>query len=308
VVFRKLASPTRHLFVRILVTGGSGFLGRAFIRQALANGHAIAALVRPTSKVQLAPHPALTVAIGTIANPPWEALARFAPDACVHTAWITEIGIYRQSRENDRYVAESLALITALLQRGLRHVVALGTCAEYRPSTAPLFEMESPLEPSSPYGRAKHQLHVLLDERVRIAGARLAWVRIFQAYGPGESPLRLCSTVVRRVTGGEPVKLDMPGAVRDWVYLDDVASALLTLVERCADMVVNVGTGVGHTVDAVARIIAGMLGRVDLAPLPVASADASDAFVADLTRLRAMGWTPHIGLETGLARLVAALR
>jgi len=294
--------------MRIFVTGATGFIGRAFVRQAVAGGHAVGALARPGSAAALSAHPALTVTVGTLAMPPWKDLTRFAPDVCVHAAWITDAGVYRDSPENDRYVDESLAFATGLFERGVGHVVALGTSAEYRPSAQPLDEARSPLGPRSPYGRAKHALRLALSEQARGAGARLAWARIFQPYGAGEPSARLCSTVARRLAVGERVTLDTPGAVRDWIHVDDVATALLCLVEGRVDTVVNVGSGVGRTVEDVARTIADLLGRRDLV---VAGAEAADVFgplVADPARLRRLGWKPRVELAVGLSTLIEGLR
>jgi nucleoside-diphosphate-sugar epimerase len=294
--------------MRIVVTGATGFVGRAFIRQAVAGGHAVGALARPGSAPALPAHPALTVTVGTLATPPWKDLTRFAPDVCVHAAWITDAGIYLQSPENDRYVDESLAFVMGLFERGVGHVVALGTCAEYRPSAQPLDEARSPLEPRSPYGRAKHALGMALSERARVAGARLAWARIFQPYGVGEPAARLCSTVARRLAGGERVTLDTPNAVRDWIHVDDVAAALLCLVEGRVDTVVNVGSGVGRTVEDVALTIAELLGRRDLVAAGAVAADAFGPLVADPARLRGLGWKPRVELAAGLATLIEGLR
>jgi nucleoside-diphosphate-sugar epimerase len=289
--------------MRIAVTGATGFLGRAFVGQAVAAGHAVAALVRPTS-TPLAAHPAVSTAVGTLSRPPWDELARFAPDVCVHAAWITEAGVYRCSPDNDRYLEESLGFVAGLVARGVDHVVALGTCAEYQSSTRPLQEAGSPVVPGSPYARAKHKLHLALGERLRDTGVSFAWARIFQPYGRGEPPARLCSTVARRLAEGQRVELDAPHAVRDWIHVDDVAAALLTLVERRINTVVNVGTGVGHTVEEVALTIADVLGRRDLVAPGTSSGDEIGAFVADAQRLRRLGWTPRVELETGLAALI----
>ncbi len=294
--------------MRLVVTGATGFIGRAFVRQAVAAGHVVAALIRPGSTMAPAIHPAVSVTAGTLATPPWNDLVQFAPDVCVHTAWITDAGVYLQSAENRRYLSESLAFVTGLFERGVGHAVVLGTGAEYRPCVGPLRETCSPLEPRSPYAQAKHDLRLALAERVRLAGARLTWARVFQPYGPGEPTTRMCSTVVRRLTAGERVTLDTPNAVRDWIHVDDVAAALLRLVEGRVDSAVNVGTGVGRTVEQVARTIAGLLGRPDLIAAGPATADGLGPLVADPARLRGLGWAPRVELKAGLATLIEALR
>jgi nucleoside-diphosphate-sugar epimerase len=292
--------------MRILVTGATGFLGGALVRRALAAGHEVCALVRPGSALGPA-RPELTVCRGTLAAPPWGDLARFGAQSCVHAAWITTPGVYPESPDNDRYRDESLTFLATLFARGVGHAVVVGTSAEYRPSPEPLDEV-SPLEPRSRYARAKHALRLVLAERAAAAGARVAWARVFQPYGVGEHPDRLCSAVVRRVRAGERVTLDNPGAVRDWIHADDVAGALLCLAESGAAAVVNVGSGVGRTVGSVALAIASRLRRPDLLVMAPPQPDPLGPLVADATRLRALGWAPRVELDDGLTALIDALR
>jgi nucleoside-diphosphate-sugar epimerase len=293
--------------MRIVVTGATGFVGGAFIRRAVAGGHVVNGLVRPGSP-GLPADRGVTTTIGTLASPPWDALVRFGPDVCVHAAWITDAGVYLESPENRRYMEESLAFLQGLLDRGVGHIVVLGTSAEYQASSQPLHETRSVLAPLSPYARAKHALRVALDEGVRAAGARLAWARLFQPYGVGEPAARLCSSVIRRLAGGERVTLKTPQAVRDWIHVDDVAAALLHLVERRVDTVINIGSGIPRTVQDMALAIAGLLGRPELVATSGAAVDRSGSFVADATRLRTLGWTPQVELSDGLTGLIAGLR
>ena len=294
--------------MRIVVTGPTGFVGRAFVRQAVERGHVVAALVRPESVVTLLPHPAIATMTGTLATPPWDDLVRFSPDTCVHTAWITCAGVYLASPDNQRYLEDSLTFVTGLFECGVSHVVAVGTAAEYRPSAQPLHEARSPIEPRSLYARAKHELRLALSERAHRAGAHLIWARLFQPYGAGEPAARLCSTVARRVAAGERVTLDTPDAVRDWIHVDDVGAALLSLVDVRTDTVVNVGTGMGRTVQEVAVTIAGLFGRRDLVDAATAPSDGFGPLVADPMRLRSLGWAPRVELEAGLAALIEGLR
>jgi nucleoside-diphosphate-sugar epimerase len=287
--------------MRILVTGATGFLGGALVRRALAGGHEVCALVRPGQSLDRAA--GLTVCRGTLADPPWPELARFAAEACVHTAWITTPGVYPESSDNDRYRDESRRLLSSLFERGVRHVVALGTSAEYRPAAAPLDEARSPLEPQTRYARAKHELHVALAEQAVVADARLAWARVFQPYGVGEPVDRLCSAVIRRLGAGQRVTPYTPQAIRDWIHVDDVAEGLLRLLESRASGPVNVGCGVGRTVGSVASMIAELMGRPDLVTTRPADPEPT-GLVADPTRLRSLGWRPSVELEEGLRELI----
>ena len=288
------------------MTGATGFIGAAFVRHALAAGHEVLALVRAPARAatRLPAHPALAVLAGTLAEPPWAPIARFGPETCVHAAWITQPRDYRDSPENARLQAESLALARGLFERGVRRLVALGTCEEYAPAAAPLHETRSALAPASAYARAKHALRLALEASASVAGASLTWARVFQLYGAGEHPGRLPSLVVRRLRAGEQVTLHAPATVRDWIHVDDVAAAVLALVEAAPGGVVNVGTGTGTSVERVVFTLAHGLGRPGLVTVAAPAGGQAATFVADSTRLRGLGWAPRVDLEAGLAALI----
>lgn len=290
--------------MRILVTGGSGFLGAAFVRTARAAGHRLAVLSRAAPGEDTA---GVTWLTGSVAEPPGDAIARFAPEACVHAAWIATPGVYLESPENDHWVRWSLDFLDRLSSLGVRHFTVLGTCIEYRITGRPLREETTPLAPVSPYARGKHALHERLREHWRDRQHGLAWARIFYPYGEGEHPARLASSIIQRLKRGEAVQLKTPGSVKDYIQAEDVARALLTVVESGFDGPINVGTGEGVAVETIARRLAELLGRPELVRVPAQPvADPLDYVVADATRLRGLGWSPQVTLAAGLRRLVEA--
>lgn len=294
--------------MRIFVTGATGFIGSAFCRAAQASGHSVAGLCRSAAAARALSDKSVDGLTGTLADPPWAALRAWAPEVCVHAAWIATPGVYLESPGNEDYRRWSLHLLRELAAAGVKCFVALGTCAEYGHSDLALAEDSSPLQPASVYARSKHALHRDLREVMHTSGARLAWLRIFYPYGEGEHPRRLCSSILRSLRQGEQVRLKNPDSVRDYIHIDDVAGALVRICEHGADGAINVGTGRGVTVREVARRIGERVGRPELIqtePEPVP--DACPRVVADIRKLRGLGWEPRVSLETGLDRLVSRL-
>lgn len=290
--------------MRILVTGGSGFLGSAFTRAASAGGHSVAVLSRSASG---APDPRITSLLGDIASPPWDAIERFEPDTFVHLAWIATPGVYLESPENHDWVRWSADFFSRLPAVGVRRTVAVGTCIEYQVTGRPSREDETPISPSSTYARCKHELHGRLREASAANGVPLAWARVFYPYGEGEHPARLASSLVAKFRAGEAVTLKTPGSIKDYIHADDVASALLAVSACGSDGTVNIGTGEWVAVGSVARQIAELVGRPDLLRMPERPvADPLDYVVADAGRLRSLGWRPQVTLVSGLRRLVDA--
>ena len=290
--------------MRILVTGGTGFLGSAFVQHAIAAGHSVGCLARTANS----PLPeGVTRLTGTVGNPPWTTIEAFRPEACVHSAWIATPGVYLESPENDDWAIWSQSLLEGLVERGVTRVVALGTCIEYRITGAPLSEDSTPLAPVSRYARAKHRLHESLRPSLEAQGVSLAWARVFYPYGELEHRDRFMSSLLRRLRAGETVVLRTPTSVKDYLHADDVASALGTVLDHAHDGSINIGTGAGVAVGDIARILADGIGRPELIRLPEHPvADPLDHVVADATRLRSLGWSPQVTLERGLDRMIQA--
>lgn len=289
--------------MRILVTGGSGFLGGAFVRHALAAGHDVAILSRQpgAGSVQRL--------LGDLESPPWDALADFQPEAVVHAAWIATPGVYLESPANADWLRWSRTFARRLPGLGVRHLTVLGTCIEYAITGQPLHETLTPLAPASPYAKAKAELHATLESDLADSGTRLAWARIFYPYGPNEHPARLASSLLSRVFSGQEISLKTPNSTKDYIHEDDVGSALLAVVNSGFHGPINIGAGEGVTVAELARTLARFAGRPELVVVPAdAPRDPLDFVVADATRLLSLGWRPKVALVDGLRRLVEARR
>lgn len=291
--------------MKLLVTGATGFIGAAFVRLARVRGHRVAALVRQRPGPDAED---LRWLVGTLETLPWKEIEAFAPDSCLHAAWIAEPGIYMESPLNEDYRRWSVELFRRLAARGLRHAIGLGTCVEYCIGGRPARENVTALEPLSPYARAKDALRRKVEEEIAGADFGFAWGRVFYPYGPGEHPARLCSTLTRKLRAGEPLLLKTPGSTKDYIFIDDLAAAILAVVERGLTGAINLGTGRGVTVRKIARTLGRLLGKEHL--IGETDPPASDPLhyvVADGTRLTAeTGWRPAWTLDAGLHAVVEA--
>ena len=297
--------------MKILLTGPTGFIGSTFLRLALERGHDVAALLRPERAVpaDLPSAKNCSWLRGTLADAPWRDIATFGPDVCVHTAWISTPAVYLESPENERFVEWSFEFVKRAVDVGVRHVIVLGTCIEYQISRALLAEDRTPVVPTTTYARCKHELHLRLQEALPTEQAALCWARVFYPYGPGEHPARLCSSLVQSIRRGQPVTLKTPDSTKDYIFIDDLARALLLLVERSFAGTINFGTGEGVTVRQIAEQIERLLGKRGLVEYPAQPvSDPLGYVVADATKLRALGWRPEVSLESGLARLVKVIQ
>jgi nucleoside-diphosphate-sugar epimerase len=289
--------------MRILLTGANGFIGSAVLRLALAQGHEVAALVRPGKNVT-----ATRVLAGTLDEPPWDEILSFEPEVCIHSAWIATPGVYLESPENEQLVEWSEKFVRIVAELGALRVVALGTCLEYEFSGKVLSEANSPLASTTAYSRAKNALRLKLETAAKADGFSLCWGRVFYPYGPGEQPGRLPGLIIRNLQQGKVMELKTPHGVKDYIYIEDLAAAILALATSSVTGVVNLGTGTGITVLELANTLATLLGKPQLVrESPTAVHDPKDYVVADASKLHALGWTPRVALREGLQRLLQSL-
>jgi nucleoside-diphosphate-sugar epimerase len=305
--------------MKILLTGAGGFIGAAFARSATGHGHQIAGLLIPAEPIpsgvaevgnkaggEKPKHEPVWMR-GTLDDAPWAELQQFQPDVCVHTAWVTAPGVYLESPENVRFLESSIKFLRKVNELGTNHILSLGTCVEYQMTGQKLSEETTPILPTTTYARCKNDLRLAMEADAKSRGFVFSWGRVFYPYGPREHPARLCSFIIQKLSRGEKLVLKSPDSTKDYIFIEDLADAILTVVEKRFQGSINLGTGTGVTVRQIAQALGQMLHRTDLIDeANPATSDPFDFVVADASRLRGLGWKPRHGLEEGLRKLVVS--
>jgi nucleoside-diphosphate-sugar epimerase len=296
--------------VTVLVTGATGFVGSQVVRQLVENGEDVAILIRPgasrrrldglTGRVQ---HLEADLADSDAVR---AQLARSRPDACIHTAWYAEPGKYLDSMENLDSLRSSLGLLEELALAGCKHFVGVGTCFEYEMGPAPLRE-DSPTKPATLYAAAKLAFNHLSAQRLAQLGIGAAWARLFYIYGPYEDERRLVPSVIKALRSNEEFPTTAGEQVRDYLHVEDVASALAALSRLRLSGVFNVSSGQPVTIARLMQTLAEVLGRpelIRLGALPYRKWEPM-FICGDNSRLRTeAGWSPRHELQDGLASTV----
>ena len=174
---------------------------------------------------------------------------------------------------------------------------------------------EHPLNPRSPYAATKAGGDRLAYSYRVTYGLPVVIVRPFNNYGPRQHPEKVVPRFVTQALAGEPLTIHGDGrASRDWLHVDDTASAIEALIdaplERVAGEVVNVATGVDISVNEIARLVLAAVGdplgttvHVEERPGQV------DRHIGSTDKLQLLtGWRASIGFEEGLERTVAWYR
>ena len=297
-----------------MVTGAGGWIGSRLLRWLVErNAGDVFALVRPgadRSRLREIERRLTIIEADLLDQASVERqLDIVRPDTCVHFAWYAVPGLYLESPENLRSLQASIALATRLAERNCHRFVGVGTCFEYAMQDHRLNE-SSPTEPKSLYAASKLAFRLLLEQIAKASRMEWLWARVFYQYGPEEDHRRLVPTVVRALLAGEPALLTSGEQARDFLHVDDVASAIGTAAASELDGVVNIGSGRPVRVADLATKVGAIIGRPDLIRLGARPTDPADPpFVcADATRLESTGWRPTYNLDTGLADTIEWFR
>lgn len=292
---------------RVLVTGGTGVIGRQALPQLVLRGwevHATTTSAAPPDVVGVRWHRADLLAPGTAAG----VIGTVQPDALLHLAWYVAPGQWAAAPENLEWVGATIALVRAFRERGGHRFVGAGSGLEYDWGYGYCSERRTPCAPHTLYGTAKHATRLLLESYATRSGLSMAWGRVFFLFGPHEHPVRLIPAVIRSLLQGEPARCSHGRQVRDYLFSVDVADALVTLLESELTGPINIASGEPITLRALASRAGELMGRetmIEFGAIPAASTDAP-LVVADVTRLREeLQWSPRYTRDEGLKATIA---
>lgn len=296
---------------KVLVTGAAGFIGAHCLPRLVEKEYEVHAVTSSTAPAVADAHVV------------WRHCDLLDPVACarlidtvrpshmLHLAWIAVPGKFWSSPDNLRWLAAGVQLADAFYRSGGQRALGTGTCAEYAWGAADSDERTTPLHPDTVYGRCKLALGLAFDAAAAVHGGSAVWGRLFFPYGPGEPAERLIPAVIRGLLRGEPVDCTHGRQVRDFVYVDDVAAALVALLDSKAQGAFNVGTGTGRSLQDVVAAITARLGRVDLVRFGARQPPPGDPqrVVANIGKLKEQtGWQPAYSMDTGIDATIAAWR
>jgi nucleoside-diphosphate-sugar epimerase len=289
---------------KVLVTGASGFIGRHCVNILADLGHEVHGV---TSSAQ-EPHAAVKWHRVSLfdTNAVSDLLSSLRPSYLLHLAWYTTPGSYWTSAANVSWVKASLSLIEAFVESGGRRLAVAGTCAEYDWTYGYCSESLTPTRPSELYGECKHSLRLITERYCSDRDVGVGWGRLFFIYGPHEPRERLVSSTVRALLAGTVASCKNPRTLRDYLYVQDAASALIALLLCDFNGPVNIASGQLVAIGEIVRMLGRSVGREDLVELaPQTLTEGQDLLFGNVSRLtETIGWSPAYSLDRGLQETV----
>ncbi len=321
--------------MKLLVTGGAGFIGSAVIRRAIADGHQVvnvdkltyAACLASLAEVEDAPGYAFEQADICDADAMARILGQHAPDAIMHLA--AESHVDRSIDGPGAFVKTNIDGTYTLLQAARAYWEANGRPETFRfhhistdevfgslpDDPAVKFTETTPYDPRSPYSASKAASDHLVRAWHETYGLPVVLTNCSNNYGPYHFPEKLIPVMILNALAGKPLPVYGDGGnVRDWLFVEDHADALLLVVQKGAvGRSYNIGGENEATNLDLVRTLCAILDdrrpagapHADLITFVTDRPGHDRRYAIDPTRIREeLGWRPSVTLDEGLARTV----
>lgn len=323
--------------MKILITGGAGFIGSAVIRLAISRGHSVvnvdaltyAACLENLSKVEDSPHYTFEHASVCDREMLHRIFDRHKPQVVLHLA--AESHVDRSIDSPGQFMATNIMGTYNLLEASrlywtqsrkpenfrFHHVSTDEVYGSLPKDPSVLFTEDTPYDPRSPYSASKASSDHLVRAWGETYGLPVLVTNCSNNYGPHHFPEKLIPVVILNALHGKPLPIYGDGSnVRDWLYVEDHADALLLVLEQGkVGKTYNIGGENELSNIQLVQMICGILDRLrprtngsryaDLITF-VADRPGHDArYAIDPSRIRdELGWRPSVTIEEGLERTV----
>jgi len=305
--------------VRILVTGGAGFIGSHVADAYIAAGHEVAILDNFSTGREDNVNQAATVHRVDLRDQPEveKAVASFRPELVNHHAAQSEVprSVADPTYDAQVNIIGGLNLLKACVDHHVRKVIfsSTGGALYGEPDVVPAAE-DHPVRPLSPYGTSKFAFEQYLATFRRTFGLDFTVLRYSNIYGPRQDFYaeegRVIAIFASRMLAGKPVTIDWTGEQsRDMLHVGDVATANLAAVDRGSGERFHVSTGIATTMNDLFRKLA-LLTDYRLEPNrgPQRKGDVYRIALDNGRAREGLGWEPRVSLEEGLSLTVDYFR
>lgn len=300
---------------RILVTGGAGFIGSHLVDALVALGKEVVVFDCLSTGREENVSPQAMLMTGDLRNPEQVAKAMEGVDLVFHVGANANgtVSVNDPRLDFETNGLGTFNVLEAAVQAGVRRLVYQSSAAVYgTPQTHPMAE-DHPKQPFMPYGASKFTGEVLCGSFLRTYDLQVAIARPFAVYGARENPRRALVEITRYLgwhLNGMPIQIigDPDRKTRDFVHVSDVIEGLLIIAERApSGEAFNLGSGEEVTMRQLADIIGSATGRPTKIDTIMGITEDTYRHVADISKLRSLGYEPRMSIPDGVKRLAEAL-
>jgi len=303
--------------VRMLITGGAGFIGSEFVRQAVRKGHQVAVVDKLTYAGDLERlsevRKDITFYKADISNQEFieHIFEKENPEVIVHFA--AESHVDRSLLDPYPFIGSNVLGTQVLLEvskaKGVELFVNMSTDEVYGDlGKEGTFTEESPLKPNSPYSTTKASADMLGRAYYRSFGLPVVTIRASNNYGPWQYPEKFVPVIILKALRDEKIPVYGDGTnVREWLYVTDCAEGIMAAIDRCnAGEIYNIGSKEEKQNIEVAKAILQLLGKGEELIEFVKDRPGHDfRYSLDTTKAKSeLGWEAKTSFDEGLKKTV----
>ncbi len=303
--------------MKILVTGGAGFIGSHVVETFLAEGHEVCVVDDLSSGRRKNVPPGVRLhAVDIRGAELAKVFEEEQPEVVSHQAARANV---RESFEKPQLYADvnvvgSVNLLECCRRFQVRKIIyaSTGGAVYGEPKTLPVPE-DHPIDPLDPYGASKHHVEHYLHIYQTGFGVAFTALRYPNVFGPRQDPFGEAGVVAiftaRMLKGERPTINGSGEQMRDFVYVGDVARANLLALEHGDGEILNIGSGQGVSVREIFENLAVLTGFQEEPEFgPAKAGEVFRIFLNAERARRQLGWTPQVSLQKGLASTVEFFR
>ena len=299
--------------MRFLITGGAGFIGTPLANYLVRQNHTVRVLDDLSAGDTTGLDPAINFTRGDVEDKPkvWRLLSKV--DCVYHLAARVSVpeSVLYPREYNSTNVSGTVAIMEAMRDAGIKRVVLASSGAVYGEQRIDKVHEKLLPNPASPYAASK----LAAESYVRTIGElwdiETVSLRIFNAYGPGQAlppthPPVIPQFMREILEGGSLVVHGNGEQTRDYIYVDDVVEALAAAAtaEGINRQIINIGTGIGTSVEELIKIMEQVTGRQARVVMAPTISGGVSSLVADTNQAeKLLDFKPKTSLPEGLALL-----
>lgn len=297
--------------MNVLITGGSGFIGKSVIDKLIKGKHSVMALSRTASELQKKNNfenlqwvnSSLLLAPETIAL-----LQDFKPEVIIHLAW-EKIPDFSFEISFENLQNHLLFFRSTFKLPSVKKIIVAGSCFEYNKAFGECLESEISIS-TNYFTWAKNGLRDFLQFECLQRGINLVWARIFYVYGPNQRIGALMPSIIQSLLDKKVPELKKPVNANDFIYVDDVAEGFIKFAER--DIIsgtYNLGSGTSTPVIEILRIVEKNIQNDEKITNKVLR-EAKDSIKeidswADMGKVQKnLNWRPETSLKEGIRKTI----
>lgn len=302
--------------MKVLVTGGAGFIGSHVTRQLINNGHDVVIYDDLSRGLKKLIDPRATFVQGSISQKQKLMNALESVAVVIHMAAfiIVPESVEKPDLYWENNVVGTKILLEAMGEIKVKKIIFSSSATVYGdPKKLPLTEDSSVQEAKNPYGRTKIEMEKLIRVEHETNNLNAILLRYFNPYGPNElhdPETHAIPNFIKSALDKKPIPLYWKGdQVRDFIYVEDLANAHVASMDLDGFQVFNVGTGKGTRVIDVVEKIFDLIGyKVPIDDLGARTGDVGSLYTSAKKIEEDLGWKANVTLEEGLSKTVDFFR